>query len=402
MNPLWRNLTLACTLLCLAACVPGPPVRAPSQRPSAAPARAPVRPAPTLAERAPELSGTVRIALLLPRQGPWAGAAEAVRDGFLAAYYRQPPPRPELLIYDTGNSPDRMHPLLEQAQREGVQFLVGPLQKDVVSGAARLYPPVPMLALNYVDAGTPVPPRFYQLGLAPEDEARAAAEHAIAAGLLRAAVLAPQSEWGERLVAAFTQRLHQAGGQVVTQQRYADPRGADLPLKTLLGVADSEERHRALTASLGLRTQFDARRRDDLDFVFLAARADAARLLLPQLRFHRSGNLPVYATSQAYEIGNASADLNGLRVCDMPWILDAGYSAERTQAAGLLPRARDNLRLFALGYDAYQLVAFLRRGPLPGGDGYRAATGDLRMDAAGAVQRQLSCAELADGAPRAS
>ena len=43
--------------------------------------------------------------------------------------------------------------------------------------------PVPVLALNYLDPGKPAPFNLFQWGLAPEDEARQAAERAIASAM---------------------------------------------------------------------------------------------------------------------------------------------------------------------------------------------------------------------------
>ena len=344
------------------------------------------------------LGAETRLALLLPLTGPYANQAEMVREGFMAALYAAAP-HPSVRVYDTGSGFDGVRRAVEQARSDGAQFLIGPLRKDAVMAlAAQGTPSVPVLALNYLDSTQFAPSYFYQLGLAPEDEARAAAEQAAAAGLRHAAALTPQNEWGERILAAFSHRLTELGGDLISIQRYSpDSPAAAQPIAALMGLPESEERHRALMAVLGTKTEFDARRRDDLDFVFVAARAEQGRLLVPQLRFHRLGNLPVYATSQAFDSGAGDSDLSGLRTCDMPLMLDNNgrYAALRAQLSELFPRrSRDQQRLFALGYDAFQLLGFLRSGPLPAGGGFPAATGDLGMGGNGAITRALSCADL--------
>ncbi len=364
-----------------------------------------VKPAPVVPEPVRELAPTgplgsdTHIGLLLPLRGQYAGAAEMVRDGFLAGVYAQPAPRPVVRVYDSGTSLESLRQAQRQAVAEGARFLIGPLQKDLVTAlASQGTPPAPTLALNYLDATQPAPAGFYQLGLAPEDEARAAAEQAIAAGLRRAASLTPQNDWGERIYAAFSKRLLELGGELVSAQRYSgDINQVSGPIRALMGIPESEERRTALAALLG-KLEFEARRRDDLDFVFLAARAEQGRLIVPQLRFHRLGSLPVFATAQVFDSGTGDADLTGLRRCDMPLLLDAGprNAMLRAQIQDVLPgRTRDQQRLFALGYDAYQLIGFLRNGPLPSGGGFPAASGDLGMGANNAVTRGLTCAELA-------
>jgi outer membrane PBP1 activator LpoA protein len=163
-----------------------------------------------------------------------------------------------------------------------------------------------------------------------------------------------------------------------------------------MGIPESEERKTALASVIG-KVEYEPRRRDDLDFVFVAAHAEQGRLIIPQLRFNRLGSLPVFATAQVFDNGTGDADLSGLRSCDMPMMLGAGgrYAALRGQLNDVLPgRTREQQRLFALGYDAYQLIGFLRAGPLPSGGGFPAATGDLGMGSNGAVTRTLTCGTL--------
>lgn len=369
-------------------------------RPIPPPAPAPMHMAPAakpeIAPAAP-LSSEMQIALLLPSRGAYASAAESVRDGFFAAVYSQPGTKPPVRVYDTGASIDGLRQAVHRAINDGARFIIGPLQKDLVASFANQgTPPAPVLALNYLEPTQGAPSNFYQLGLSPEDEARAAAEQAIAGGLRRAAALTPTDNWGERILAAFSKRLQELGGEIVTSQRYSGVADISQPIRAMMGIPESEERKTALAATLG-KLEYDPRRRDDLDFVFVAAHAEQGRLIIPQLRFNRLGNLPVFATAQVFDTGTGDSDLSGLRSCDMPMMLGAGgrYAGLRLQLNDILPgRTREQQRLFALGYDAYQLIGFLRGGPLPSGGGFPAATGDLGMGGNGAITRSLTCGAL--------
>src|SRR4029077_12221671 len=88
------------------------------------------------------------IALLLPITGRAAGAAISVRDGFLTAYYQtRSQERPRVRVYDTGTQ--SVADALSLANRQGADFIVGPLTREEVVAAAEFAAPhAPLLALN--------------------------------------------------------------------------------------------------------------------------------------------------------------------------------------------------------------------------------------------------------------
>ena len=159
-------------------------------------------------------------ALLLPQSGNLAAYAESVRSGFAAAATRAGNPA-DVRVYDAGN-PGATLNAYSQAVGDGAGVVVGPLLKgDVTALSQAGGPRLPVLALNYLDVGHAAPAGFYQFGLAPEDEARAAAEDAAARGLRRALVLVAANERGARVQAAFAQRLSELGGEVRDSRTYA-------------------------------------------------------------------------------------------------------------------------------------------------------------------------------------
>ncbi|HUR40666.1 MAG TPA: penicillin-binding protein activator [Verrucomicrobiae bacterium] len=345
------------------------------------------------------------IALLLPLGSSLTASAEAVRDGFFASFYAardDAGARPAARVYDTGTTPDTLLAAYRKALDDGAEFIVGPLRReDVAVLASQGQPAVPVLALNYLDPGTTAPFNFFQWGLAPEDEARQAAERAIMDRQYRAVALVPEGDWGARVLAAFRERLNGLGGALVGERTYvATERDHSDAIRNLLSLDASESRHHALTNVLGKKTEFQPRRREDVDLVFIAARPEAARLIGPQLRFHRTGDLPIYATSLVYEGDAPAADLQGLRFCDMSWMLstDGPHAATRAQLQALFPtRPKEHARLLALGHDAYTLVRLIESGQLAPGSFFPAATGTLSLREDRVISRGLTCAEVRNG-----
>ena len=351
---------------------------------------------------APTPMGSGGYALLLPLSGSLTTGARAVRDGFVAAWFELPQPRPPLRIYDTGSDRSAAVVALETALREGAGFLVGPLTKDAVDVISS-YPRAnrPWLTLNYIDTEIP---GAYQFGLAPEDEARAAATDALAAGHHRALVLAPDNEWGERVQTAYAQALTAGGGSVLQTVRYKQGlNDFGEPLKALMNLDQSNARNRAIKTALGSSAvEFEPRPRGDADVLFAPARSSEIQVLAPQLAFFRAQRLPTYTVAAAYTAAETRG-LEGLRVCDMPWKLASGgpWKEAHDRAAHAFPESmREQPRLYALGADAMRIAQALQRGELDSSRPIEGATGQLRLDPGGRIQRELGCASFRDGRPQ--
>ncbi len=345
------------------------------------------------------------IAVLLPMRGPVAGSAAAVRDGILAALYADPAlgtgadaTPVTLRFYD---SSDDALAAYGAAVTDGAEVVVGPLRKEAVAQLAAASLPVPVLALNRLGAPSQPNTALRQFALAPEDEASEVADRAWYDGHRRVVILTPTTDFGQRVAGAFRMRWETHGGLVLEERGY-DPGENDFtqPITTLLGLSASEARYRALRGLLRQPLEFEPRRRRDVDAVFLAALPTLARQLKPQLAFHHAADVPVYATSHAFApdaSAEANRDLNGLRFCDMPWVLGASDA----DLAGGLPRATGpGGRLFALGADAFHLLAYLARLQHDPDARLDGQTGLLWLDSSGVVHRRMLCAEIADGQPR--
>jgi len=341
------------------------------------------------------------IALLLPVTGRAAAAAVSVRDGFMTAYYQTPPAeRPRVRIYDTGTQ--SVADALSQAMHQGADFIVGPLTREEVTAAAEFPGPrAPILALNFLPADRPPPAQFYQYALSPEDEARLAARRVLEDHHRRGVALVPAGDWGTRVLAAFKQELEAGGGDLIGTAFIESGRtDYSAPITEVLRISDSIARERRLESVLGTKLSFEPRRRGDIEFIFAPAQPSTERLLRPQLRFHYAGDIPTYATSDAFEPDvHGNEELDGLMFPDMPWMLggdlaDAVHAATREAWPGDGPHRG---RLFAFGFDAFRLAQALRHPGVTGNISVEGLTGRLSLDSDRRVRREIGWAQLHEG-----
>jgi outer membrane PBP1 activator LpoA protein len=345
-----------------------------------------------------------QIALLLPLSGRQKLSANAVRDGFLAAHFSATDQeiRPVILVYDVSSS--SVSNTYAKAVQNSADFVVGPLLKESVGELAQANISVPTLTLNFLPDQNGVSPAFYQFALSPEDEARQVAQRAASLGQLRALAIAPDNAWGRRLFNGFATEFASGGGQILRYQFY-DPDGMDFSysIQELLLIDESQARRDRLAANLAIELEFEPRRRADIDLIFLAATANAGKLIRPQLRFHYAGSIPTYSTSAIYQEGTRNnSDLNGIMFPDIPWIIAPdGQSIElrKTLAKHWTIQAERRSRLFAMGFDAYRLIPMLNSGDSSTSEELQGMTGILTLDEQSRVIRNLPWARIHRGRP---
>jgi outer membrane PBP1 activator LpoA protein len=147
-----------------------------------------------------------------------------------------------------------------------------------------------------------------------------------------------------------------------------------------------------------------ATHRGDASFIFVVAGTPAtARLIIPQLKFHYSGDVPVYSTSDSFEpSSSANSDLDGMFFPDMPWMISADpvTSQIRDGVRSAWPAATARFdRLYAYGFDAYRLVPGLRAKSPADASPISGLTGKLHLDAQGRIRRDLDWAQIKNGVP---
>lgn len=318
------------------------------------------------------------IVLLLPTgaEGRLSTAVDAIEAGYGAALARdsgntrkpstEDTSRDTLAAYETAAAAASPPPLI-----------IGPLLKKNVNAIAetRSEPLPAMLALNEANQSRE---GMYQFALAPEDEAKTAAQiindlSASQSGALSTAIVYPRNDpWGERMRAAFVSALDEAP---VTEVAYAGSRVGDLIDEV-----------------------------DEADIVFMVARPDDAALVYAGLGGSSAG-MPVIATSHAADNKADAADMAGLFYVDVPWLVDKDMAREYIARGPNKPDADHTKgelgRLYAMGIDAYYLGGLVANAngagsmplALPAG-----MTGDVSFTTTGRLmRRRLALGRIGDG-----
>jgi outer membrane PBP1 activator LpoA protein len=331
-----------------------------------------------------------QIALLLPLSGRSEAFGVSVRDGFIAAYLQQnSASRPRLKVYDV--AAESVGSAYNRAISDGAGFVVGPLTKEDVAAVAPLSSGrTPVLALNFLGDTVSAPKNFYQFALLPEDEARMVARRVVADGRLAGVTIVPGGELGNRVNAAFADELKTLGGTVLDSQRYepSQPDFSDIIKQVLQIKAVKGE---------------PSTHRTDATFVFIVGTPGAARLIMPQLKFHFAGDVPVYATSASFEPNpGANSDIEGMVFPDMPWMIsyDPVTAQIRDSVRTAWPgRTARHDELYAFGFDAYRLVPGLRSNAPAAASEIAGVTGKLHLDQQNRIRRDLDWAQIKNGVP---
>ncbi|TWR20379.1 LppC family lipoprotein [Xanthomonas vasicola] len=287
-----------------------------------------------------------KLGVLLPITGNLATAAAPVRDGLLAGYYAETRRRPEVQFFDTAGTPAGANAAYDKAVSAGVDYVVGPLGRDEVSALfARGQLAVPVLALNRPADNKAPPSGSAGFSLAP--------------------------------IKAFRDRFTERGGAVAGSISVADAPGDIGAQLRNYGTADA---------------------------VFLAVRGNTARVLAPQLALAGFAGKSRVGTSQLVAgTGKVEDDLalDGIVYPSETWTaLGVSGLPAVSQVASTLPSARGPAaRLFAFGYDAWKITAYLEKLATGSDGGLRGATGTLHLDGFGNVLRTPAWSTFNGGRP---
>tara|TARA_B100000767_G_C19754785_1_gene532458 strand:+ start:30 stop:1892 length:1863 start_codon:yes stop_codon:yes gene_type:complete len=301
-----------------------------------------------------------KIAVILPLTGPLSAAGIAVQDGIMAGYFNakehdwQPP---SIISYDSHQQ--SVEKIYQEIRQQGVDLIIGPLQKDTLKKLASLSPNVSVIALNYLSETNINNPLIVQFGLAAEDEARQLAEIARRNGHENAIIMQSDADWSRRASYAFREHWATLGGEILNHTVLSASKNYSAEIAQSLLLPQSQARHKNLEKLLATSIEFTPRRRNDVDTIILFANSQQAKSIKPLLAYHYAATLPVYSSSHIHDgiEGNTNRDLNGITFNEIPWVL--ADNPIKNNIHEQYKNSKQLGRLFAMGLDAFYIYPHL-------------------------------------------
>ena len=374
-----------------------------------------------------------KIAVLLPLSGRLASQGQALKEGILAAYWQKLAAQQlasftsetaveattyqQLQFFDSNlKSPEQLAEMVVD-----YDFVLGPLLKENINGLREvLSSDKIMLALNRSDddgpqlvaldelqsgADKPADKEHYFFALAPEDEAEQLAHYIKQQGYKRPIVFSADNSVTARMTDAFVDTWvadrHSARAPDIAV--FSDSKDMREQVESLLDVAQSKERISQMENTADIEVYAETRNRQDIDVIVLFANPEQTELLNPIIEASLSPSaehsLAIFASSRSYSqelTKNSLRDLRNLTFSDMPWMLPGHpWSQLASQTAELWPQRQDSLmRLFAMGYDAYELISSLRQLKALPQLSKAGLTGQLSVTDNGVLHRRLPLAKV--------
>lgn len=167
-------------------------------------------------------SGSVRVALLLPLSatGNTGQVAQTLRNAADLAVRDFPNAGVQVLVKDDRGTPDGARAAASAAVAEGAELILGPLNAASVTAAASVArgARVPVIAFSTDTAVAG--PGIYLLSFLPQSDVDRIVSYAAARGKRSVAALLPNNAYGTVVEAALQRAVANAGGRVMTVERY--------------------------------------------------------------------------------------------------------------------------------------------------------------------------------------
>ncbi|AGH80672.1 LppC family lipoprotein [Psychromonas sp. CNPT3] len=360
-----------------------------------------------------------RIGVILPLSGRFELPGNALQTGFLDAYYKQIQQQKSnntfneamsenIFFYDSQTQ--NMQEIEAQLRLDNIDFVVGPLLKENIQTLLPLIEDIPTLALNALSSEDDINALddvqwHYAFPLSPEEEAKQAAELITYQQHKHPLVIAPKGSYGERVSLAFSQRwesLHPAEKKPIERHYFTSKRQLGTFVDSVLQNKASKRRILQMQAITLLPLETEVRSRRDIDAIYIISKRDELILLKPFIDVSVSPfakTIPLYASSRSNSLDRSkqNKELSQLIFSDSPFLLAQNQKRLNAIQKEWKNKSFSTLRLYALGFDSYQLInqlVFLQHDPKAT---YNGAIGKLSVTKHNLVHAKLSWAKFENG-----
>lgn len=409
---------------------PAPPAPPAGPAPTAGGARPPsllpylsgtAKPGAAEPEMAPSLpapgdSGS-RIALLLPLTGANARLGTAMLNAAQLAVFDWADEKFELVVHDTGGTPEGARLAAELAIGDRATLILGPLLASSVRAVAPIARTAGVPVVAFSSDRSVAGDGVYVMGFLPGAEVRRVVGYARSRGIQRFAALAPDNAFGATVVAALREAAAQAGGTVIQAQFY-DPNASDFsPVVRHLANYDAR-RHALVSQRKALEGKEDEVSKRALDR--LSRLQTLGELPFDALLVADGGKRlqAIAALLPFYDIDPAKVRMLGTGQWDEPGIgaepalLGGWFAAPPPQTRVVFEQRFKQAyrqaapRLATLAYDAAALAAVLAKTnglsaqTLRASGGFWGADGIFRFRSDGLAERGLAVLQIGRDGPK--
>ena len=281
---------------------------------------------------------------------------------------------------------------------KNIDFIVGPLIKENIENLHKLQQArlasIPTLALNIPDQIEDHPNTCY-LALSPEQEVEQAAKYLFSQGYQYPLILAPQGNYGQRVVEAFNAEWQKYSKNKVSVNLFGDKRQLQRNINSVFGLQDSQQNIAQMDALMGIDLQSMPRSRRDIDSVYIVANSAELTLIKPfiEVAINPDTKPPKLFSNSRSNSGNTQyEDLSGVTYSDIPLLIHPNSMLDNEMNQLWPKNSNSERRLQALGMDAYQLMIELPQMKVVEGYSIDGKTGTLSIDEQCVVQREISWA----------
>ncbi|MEQ8652812.1 MAG: penicillin-binding protein activator [Kiloniellales bacterium] len=162
----------------------------------------------------------VKVAVLLPLSGRLPEIGQQLMNASQLALFDLPQNSLELLIKDSGDTPEMAAQAMQQALNEGAQLALGPLFGNQVRAAANVARGGNVNLVAFSNDVRQLDGYSFLMGLTPTAQAERVVSYAVQQGFGQVAVLAPDTDFGRQAAQGAQSGASSAGGQVVSTVFY--------------------------------------------------------------------------------------------------------------------------------------------------------------------------------------
>lgn len=187
-----------------------------------------------------------RVAILLPLSGPAAKIGQSMLNAAQLAVFHFANKKFELLPHDTKGTPEGAAEAAALAIGDGASLILGPLLSSSVRAAAPAAQAAGVVVVAFSNDRSVAGDGVFAMGFLPSEEVTRVVSFARQKGVSRFAALAPDNEYGRRVIESMRRAAEGAGGVVTHVELYA-PRTQDFD-PIIKRLSNYEARRQSLLA----------------------------------------------------------------------------------------------------------------------------------------------------------